>query len=261
MNSTKPVDITSAPRRSFLLSAAALSVSCVARGTSVDAPARNAAIVRLPAVGQSWRYSKHDYFTGAVLDTQIDRVRVAGESIEVESHLETARDTPRAYASWSDSWWHQYMPADAARTGGPIEIQRPWGMVAVDPHWSETQVFEKAIPLWPSELRPGWSTTVGTYYKIPGSEETMPWQLTMRAQRWESVTVPAGHFTALRCYNIIDFRFTNVSERTAAQRIEHLWIAPEIGRWVIRESVGTFREDLGTEVKESSYRWELLDWS
>jgi hypothetical protein len=30
---------------------------------------------------------------------------------------------------------------------------------------------------------------------------------------------------------------------------------------VVRESFGTFREDVGTEVKESSYRWEPLSWA
>ena len=88
----------------------------------------------------------------------------------------------------------------------------------------------------------------------------MPSQLTMSAQRWESITVPAGRFTALRYYNIIDFRFTNVSERTAAFQ-ENIWFAPEIGRWVVRESRGIFRDDVGTEVKESSYRWELMSWT
>jgi hypothetical protein len=250
-----------ASRRTFLLSAAALSVGCAARSTATDAPTRAAAIVRPPAAGQSWRYAKHDYFTGEIVDSQSDRVRVVGESIEVESHFETAGDTPRAYPSWGDSWWHKYMSANVNRTGYAIEIHRPWGMVVVDAHWGELQSFENAIPLWPLQLRPGWRITVPTYYMIPNSNETMPWQLTMHAERWESVTVPAGHFTALRCYNIIDFRFTNVSERTAAQRIEHFWFVPEIGRWVRRESVGTFREDLGTEVNESSYRWELLDWT
>ena len=65
----------------------------------------------------------------------------------------------------------------------------------------------------------------------------------------------------LRYYNIIDFRFTNVSERTAALRQENIWFVPEIGRWVVRESRGIYREDVGTEVKESSYRWELLSWT
>lgn len=134
-------------------------------------------------------------------------------------------------------------------------------MVVIDPHWRAMQAFENAIPIWPSELRPDWSTVVTTNYKIPGSDEAMPWQQTMHARSWESVTVPAGRFMALRYSNFIDFRFSIFAERTDAQRIEHLWFAPEIGRWVMRESVGTFHEQLGTEVKESSYRWELLSWT
>jgi hypothetical protein len=89
----------------------------------------------------------------------------------------------------------------------------------------------------------------------------MPWQLAMHSQRWESVTVPAGRFIALRYYNLINFRFSIFAERTAAHRREHLWFAPEIGRWVKRESTGTFREQVGTDVNESSYRWELLSWT
>ena len=54
----------------------------------------------------------------------------------------------------------------------------------------------------------------------------MPWQLTMNAQRWESVTVPAGRFIALRYFNFIDFRFSIFSERTAAQRIEQYGLRP-----------------------------------
>ncbi len=248
-------------RRDFLYLAAAASVGCVARGVNTSTPGGPAPVVRSPAVGQSWRYAKHDYITGEVVDTQIDRVSKIGESIELQSRSETAEDKPITYPSWGESWRHNYVPADPAGSGVPIEIQKPWGMVVLDPHWSEMQAFKKAIPIWPSELRPGWSTIVSTYYRIPGSEEAMPWQLTMNAQRWESVTVPAGRFIALRYFNFIDFRFSVFTERTAAQRIEHVWFAPEIGRWVMRESLGSFHEQLGTEMKEGSYRWELLSWS
>jgi hypothetical protein len=248
-----------ATRRAFLLSAAAAAVGRVARGTEASMGA--ATKVRQPAVAQSWRYAKHDFFTGAMVDTQVDRVSAVGQTIEIESHSETTKDPPILYPPWGAAWWRTHMGHDRPAGPLPSEIQKPWGMVLVDPHWSELQAYENPIPLWPTQLRPGWSITVGSYYKIPDSNETMPWQLTMHAQRWESVSVPAGHFTALRCYSLIDFRFTNVSERTAAQRIEHMWFAPEIGRWVLRESVGTFREGLGSEVKESSYRWELLNWT
>jgi hypothetical protein len=83
----------------------------------------------------------------------------------------------------------------------------------------------------------------------------------MHAHRWESVSVPAGQFTVLRYANVINFRYTNVSERVAAQRLETIWLAPEIGRWVARESFGTFYQDVGERFHESSYRWELLDWT
>jgi len=248
-------------RREFIFLAAAVSAGCVGRENEIPASTGPAPVVRAPAVGQSWRYAKHDYFTGKVVDTQIDRVTKVGRSVEIESRSEKVEDKPITFPSWGDSWWQEYMGDETAVAPAPTEVQKPWGMIIVDPHWSELQAFEKAIPLWPTQLRPGWSTTVGTQYMIPDSHETMPSQLTMRAQRWESITVPAGHFNALRYYNIIDFRFTNVSERTAALRQENIWFAPEIGRWVVRESFGTFREDVGTEVKESSYRWELLSWT
>jgi hypothetical protein len=249
-------------RRDFILCAAAVSVDCAARGTESQAPIGAAArTARPPVVGQSWRYAKHDYFTGKVVDTQVDRVSNIDKSVQIESQSETVADKPITYPSWGDRWWQEHMGNEAAVAPAPTEVQIPWGMIVIDPHWSELQAFEKAIPLWPTQLRPGWSTVVSTYYKIPGSEESMPWQLTMHAQRWESVAVPAGRFIALRYHNFIDFRFSIFAERTAAQRREHLWFAPEIGRWVIRESVGTFHEQLATEVKESSYRWELLSWT
>jgi hypothetical protein len=248
-------------RRAFLLSAAAAAAVRVAHGNASEAPIGAAAKVRQPAVGQSWRYAKHDFFTGALVDTQLDRVSGVGQTTEIESHSETTQDAPITYPSWGTAWWQKYMGHD--RPVGPLtnEIQEPWGMVLVDPHWSELQSYQEPIPLWPKELRPGWSTTVGSYYMIVDSRETMPWQLTMHVHGWESITVPAGHFTALRYFNLIDFRYPNTTGRNAAQRKENIWFAPEIGRWVVRESSGTFRQDVAEEFNESSYRWELLSWT
>jgi hypothetical protein len=248
-------------RREFIFLAAAASAGCVARGSKIPETSSPAPVVRAPAVGQSWRYAKHDYFRGKVVDIQVDRVSKISNSVQVESHSERAGDHSITLPSWGDSWWQEYMGNEASVAAAPTEVQKPWGMIVIDPHWPELQAFEKAIPLWPSRLVPGWSTTAATYYKTPSGQERMPWQLSMRAQRWESITVPAGHFTALRYYNIIDFRFRDAAERTAAIRQENIWFVPEIGRWAKRESRGIFREDVGFEVKESSYRWELLSWT
>ena len=54
-------------RRDFILSTAALAVSGVASSRAKITPNDDAAFVRLPATGQSWRYAKHDLVTGAGL--------------------------------------------------------------------------------------------------------------------------------------------------------------------------------------------------
>ena len=246
-------------RRAFAFSAASFCTGCLT-GKAAREPTGSALVIRAPTVGQTWRYGKYDYFTGALLDTQLDRVVSVEKSVVIENRSDTEQVPNQGYPTWGEGWWHEYRGTDAAHSGGAIEVHKPWGMIVLDSHWSEWQAFEKPLPLWPREIRPGWRTTVRTAYKIPGRHEAMPWELTLQAERWETVRVPAGEFSALRCYSIINFRFPNVSERNAARRIEHVWFSPDIGRWVRRESIGTFREDISAEVKESSYRWELLSW-
>ena len=85
----------------------------------------------------------------------------------------------------------------------------------------------------------------------------------MVAHGWEMITVPAGEFRALRFTNMINFRSTDFS-RSANQRQETVWFAPEVGRWVVRESTGSYYiEDssVDTPYSESAYRWELLEWT
>ncbi len=247
-------------RRQFLLSTAALSVGCVGRGTVSARPA-GATIVRQPSVGQTWRYAKHDRVTGMLIDTEVNRVSAVGQIIEISTQSEMGQGKLRSYPSWGMRRLEEYGTRDRPAGAPPSEVQRPWGMIWVDPHWGDLQAYEEPIPLWPTELRPGWSSgTIITQYQID-NEDPLPWQLTMHAHAWEPIKVPAGRFDALRYTNLIDFRFSNVSEREAAQRQETIWFAPEIGRWVARENYGSFREAVGTDVQESSHRWELLSWT
>ena len=112
-------------------------------------------------------------------------------------------------------------------------------MVEVDPHWSQVQVYETPIPLWPTQLRPGWQTRVSTSYKTPADQNALPWDQTMKAHGWETITVSAGQFKALRFTNSIRFTHSDFS-RTDSVRQETLWFAPEVGRWVVRESMGSY---------------------
>lgn len=250
-------------RRFFLLSSAALSAGCAigeprAVGT---APAQN---VRQPVAGQTWRYAKHDLYTTKILDEQVDRIGAVAASVEIESSYKSTGRERAAPSGWGAELLRKYIVQPEAHSGElPSEIQDPWGMVAVDPHWGQIQVYETPIPLWPARLEPGWESHSVTRYKTPADSAGLPWDQTMRAQAWETVTVPAGRFKALRFTNEIKFTHSDFS-RTDSVRRETLWFAPEVGRWVVRESKGSYYVNDSTieqPYNESSYRWELLEWS
>ena len=250
-------------RRFFLLSSAALSVGCAIRQSAADAMAQTVATVRQPMVGQSWRYAKHDIFTHAIVDYQLDRVSAVDHSVEIVSSSQAATDE-NANSTWGTALLRKYMSHRDSSAGPlPSEIQDPWGMVAVDPHWSQVQVYETPIPLWPTQLRPGWQDNVSTKYKTPANQDGLYWNQTMKAHAWETMVVPAGRFRALKYTNMIQFRNGDFS-RTDSARQETLWFAPEVGRWVARESTGTYYLDdsvVDQPYNESGFRWELVEWS
>ena len=231
------------------------------RSAGLAEPVRD---LRPPVAGQSWRYAKHDVFTGSVVDTQVDQVASVGRTVNIDSHTEgSASSAKKSSSSWGMSWLHQYV--DPARPGAelPSEVQAPWGMVLVDPHWSHVQVFEKPVPLWPRQFQPGWSMHIETQYKTADGGGGLPWDQTMKAEDWETITVPAGRFRALRYINLINFRASDPNRRDSVRR-ETIWFAPEVGRWIARESLGSYYVDDSVSdqpYNESGYRWELLQWT
>lgn len=252
-------------RRFFLLSAAAFSAGCASRRQGAAQPRAPASSVRQPAVGQSWRYAKHDLYSRKLVDDQTDRVAALGSTVDIDSQSEAVRAAKTERSSWGSSWLSKYVPHPDSPPDSalPSEIQQPWGKVLVDPHWSQVQVYETPIPLWPIQLRSDWKYHVITKYKTPSNQDGLPWDQTMKALAWESVTVPAGTFKALRYTNLINFRSADFS-RTAAQRTETIWFAPEIGRWVVRESMGSYYindSSVDTPYDEPAFRWELLAWT
>lgn len=247
-------------RRFFLASSAAWSTGCAMRSTEPAA----ASSVRPPAVGQAWRYSQRDIFTQAHIGNQIDRVASINADIEIESSSEAPTDEARGPSRWGTDFLRKYI-AHREKTVGPLpsEIQDPWGMVKVDPHWGQVQVFQTPVPLWPAQLRPGWQTHIVTRYKTPANQDALLWDQVMKAHTWEMVGVPAGRFKALRFTNSINFRNGDIT-RVDSVRQETLWFAPEVGRWVARESRGSYYIDdsaVDQPYNENGFRWELLEWS
>ena len=249
-------------RRSFLLSSAAFSIGCAHRPGVAQRDA-SAPTARAPAVGQTWRYAKHDFYTRLLIDDQIDSVAAVGRTIDVDSRSEATK-VAAPDPAWGTAWLRKYIPRREMPDGPlPSEIQEPWGAILVDPHWSQVQVYETPLPLWPAQLVPGWKFHVNTKYKTPSNESGLPWDQTMTARDWEMISVPAGNFRALKFTNLINFRSTDFS-RAHCQRQETLWFAPEVGRWVARESSGAYYindSSVDTPYNEPGYRWELLEWT
>jgi hypothetical protein len=247
-------------RRLFLLSSAAVPVACSLNRGATDSAA-TAAAVRRPQLGQSWRYAKHDVFTRAVVQTQVDEVAAVDGSIEISSRTEGDAGADNTQTA-SKSWWRKYFHHPQEARTLPGEIQQPWGEVRVDPHWRQVQVYDRPIPLWPVQLQPGWKYHVNTKYKT-SDEEGLSWAQTMRAEAWETITVPAGQFKALKYSNLINFTSSD-SGRTGSVRRETIWLVPEIGRWAARESTGTYFHDESVDdqqLNEGGYRWELLSFT
>jgi len=248
-------------RRSFLIASAALPVGCAANRMDGGAAAPASTAVRPPMIGQTWRYAKHDLFTGALLDAQVDRVSAVDRTIDIASHTEG--DTAPEMQSNGANRWLKYFDRPKSAVDLPTEIQSSWGMVLVDPHWGRVQVYEPSIPLWPTTLQPGWQTRINAKYKSSEASSALPWNQTMKAEAWETITVPAGQFKALRYVNVIRFVSSDAG-RTDSVRQETVWFAPEVGRWVVRESRGSYYLDESvddTQAVESSFRWELLSWA
>lgn len=228
-------------RRTFIASAALAPVACgvplgYQRGTPVVQP-KPTPIVRAPQVGQEWTYVKRDVFDGKIREIITERVASVGSTIVIERRADDGSQLPS-------------------------EIQGPWGMVQLDTSWPRLLSFKPAIPLWPEELTSNWSKQVNTKYSLGGyADNAYGWQEYMSAHGWESITVPAGTFLTLRYQNLINYE-SDDPNKVDCIRKETIWFAPSIGRWVARESSGSYQiqGQIGPVILEGSYQWQLSSY-
>ena len=228
-------------RRLFIAASAIAPIGCgipISResGIPVAAP-MPMPLVRLPQIGQEWRYLERDFFSGQTRGVVAEKISSIGRTITV---------------------------ARSDENGSPLpsEIQGPHGMVITDPHWGKVLNFNPAIPLWPEKMSSSWNKEVFSKYNISGYPQNKNgWQLYMSAHGWEKITVPAGDFIALRFQNLINFENNDHTVINSIRR-ETIWFAPQIGRWVARESSGSFQMQgqNGPAFLENSTKWELVSW-
>ena len=229
------------PLRRLVLSSVALTpLGCATvtfdKGIPIAAP-KQMPMVRQPQIGQQWTYIKRDAFTSKVTDVITERVETVGPRITI---------------------------ARSNQAGATLasEIQGPWGSIITDPHWGRTINFTTAIPLWPEQMQASWSKQVSSRYSISGyPDNSFGWQLYIYGAGWERLKVPAGEFTCLRFQNLINFQ-SDDANKVDCIRHEILWFAPEIGRWVARESSGSYQiqGQIGAVLLENSTVWQLSAW-
>jgi len=195
--------------------------------------------MRAPQVGQQWVYQVRNVFNQEVVDVVTERVVAITPQIRIERF---------------------------GQKSGPLpdEIQEPWGYVVQDPQWNPPQRFEKALPLWPEKLIPEWSDFYRTRYQVPSfPNASYYWGLSSKALGWERISVPASQFNALKYHNENPYFESNDVFRVGNYREEDVWLAPEIGRWVVRRSLGryiTLGVSWSNAYWDDYFEWQLLSW-
>jgi len=222
----------------LLLSACLGSVSNI---PAVDIlPPKSIPVVRPPALGQQWVYEVRNVFNGEVIDILTETIIEIGPTVRIERQGKKLGKLPD-------------------------EIHVPWGNIVQDPHWTPPQVFTKALPLWPEQFSPRWSGFYQTRYQVLGNPENdYYWGLSIDEKGWRRIKAIAGEFDVLYFTNTADFFQSDDWFRMASNRREQVWFAPQIGRWVVRESFGEYlwlgMNGWAQSIKEDYLRWELISW-
>jgi hypothetical protein len=195
--------------------------------------------VRAPQVGQEWVYIVRNVFNQAIVDTVTEKIVSVDKEVRI-----------------------QRVGLKSGRL--PDEIQSPWGYILQDPHWTPPQVFQRALPLWPENLAPKWTGFYKVRYQVPGfPNSSYGWSLGVTAIDWERVSVQAGQFSTLKYQNVAPYFESNDLFRVLNYRQEDVWLAPEIGRWVIRRGFGRYITPgvfWADAYWEDYLEWELISW-
>ena len=200
--------------------------------------------MRAPAVGQRWTYAQFNQFNSALLDTVTESVASvggsSGESTVVARRSASGRDLPQ-------------------------ETHRAWGQLLRDAAWDYPLNFDEAVPLWPAAWVPGSRQALFTRYRMDGGSFRFSIQVQADSMGWERVTVQAGTFSALRVERLIRLQHEDFTRLDTIRR-DRLWLAPEVGRFVARETSGRYLLggngfDSQAESLEDHFRWELTGWA
>lgn len=203
---------------------------------AISDPAAHAR-VRAPAVGQQWGYGKYNVYNSELVATELHRVQAMEPQVVIESRS----------------------PAGVLLG---VERHAPWGQLLQDPAWDMTQRLERPVPLWPAVLAPGVHESIRARYQTESGSFFYWIQVQTTVAAWERLSLPIGAWDVWRIERHIRLAHPDAS-RIETVRRDTLWLSPELGRWVLRETVGQYRISGGRKVNwfnEDHFRWELQSW-
>lgn len=233
MSARPPVGIS---RRTTLAAGLALLTGCAAppQGTERAEP------VPAPRVhaGDRWRYRRTDMYTGLARGEILATVTATAPTLVVEQTLD---GTPAGRETYDGAW-----------------------NVVDEPIYELAQTFLTPTTIVPAGAIPGQRVSSVRRYRLPGQpDNAYYWGELLRVIGWESIDVPAGHFTALRIERQITFESPLSWQRLDCVRRDVIWYAPEVNRWVRRWTEGSWRLPGFTrpQVREDKIDWQLLEYT
>jgi len=226
-------------RRSMLLAGAAALVSTGLAGCATAVRVAGPATPPPPPtvrVGDRWRYARTNLYNDTALPEQVMRVTAIAPQLRVEV---TDGSGPQPAEVYADPW-----------------------RVIQEPAYDMVQVFETPCPLLPARLEPGATERYAGRYRPAGDDTLRFWSTWVDAQQWERVQVPAGSFDALRVTRRIAFQHAN-TVRIDPRRVETLWYAPQVNRWVRRVWTGeyTLPGFPQPRLREDWVAWDLIEYA
>jgi hypothetical protein len=231
-------------RRSALLAAIALPSGCAIHSlppfaiTAIPTPSGSGSL-RAPRVGQRWTYRKLNFFNSSLVEVVQETVASAASTVDVTRRADSGA-----------------VLAD--------ERHAVWGQLLRDPAWDYPMTFEAPVPLWPASLVVGERTIVNGHYLMDGGSFRYWIQVSCVVRGWERVTVGAGTFDTLHIDRLIRLQHHDFT-RVDTLRRDTMWLSPDVGRWVARETSGEYRQAGNSRwlldySKEDHFHWELTAW-
>jgi hypothetical protein len=134
--------------------------------------------------------------------------------------------------------------------------------VITESTFDRPMTYEAPMPVVPPAGQRGTLLST-THYRVADWNDRLRWQQRLWVDRLETVQVPAGRFDSVRIVRVIAFQHADTF-RLGSERVDTLWYAPAVKRWVLRDWRGDFMPGAPTHrfgrFEDDRVAYRLLDY-